>query len=262
MALTRLSRDEFLDGYWDYRRGQHVAFIEPTGGGKTRLKYQLLREAMRQNPDLAIRTTIPKRRDPGAAAWNRALGLREVPSWPPPPAFGSKPPGYALWPRHLNGLPGQDPDAVLTANRTHLERQLKACAQDAYQQGDCVYDADDIYVQAVLLHMNEVFNEMLTMGGVMGCGLWGANQKPSGTKDGSVTSFFYNSPKWLFLGADNDERNRERFGEIGGVDRKYVSQVVQNLPIHNIDGNAISDKLVICKASPGPYGPSMCILGP
>jgi hypothetical protein len=262
MALTRLSRNEFIEDYWDYRPGQHVAFIEPTGGGKTRFKYQLLAKAMEQQPQLSVRVTIPKRRDGTAARLNEALGLRETPVWPPVPTFGRKPAGYALWPKHLNGAPGQDPDEVLAANRGHIEHELKACAQDSYQQGNCIHDADDIFVQAVILRMNEFFSEMLTNGRSMGCGLWGANQKPSGTKDGSVTSFFYNSPTWLFLGADNDERNRDRFGEIGGVDRKYVSSVVQNLEVHEINGNYISDKLVISKSGGGTHGPAMCIVGP
>lgn len=265
MGLLRLPRDVFLEEYWEYRKGQHVAFIEPTGGGKTRLKYQLLRRAMEQNPGLNVRVTIPKRRDPGAASWNAALGLKETPVWPAAPKrfWEAAPAGHALWPRHINGVPGQDdPEVVLAANRAHIERQLKACIQQSYQEGDCIHDADDIFVQAVLLHLNEFFNEVWAMGGVMGCGLWGANQKPSGTRDGSVSSFFYNSPKHLFLGYDQDERNRDRFGEIGGVDRKYVSRIVQNLEIHEINGNAISDKLYITKAQAGPEGPAMCIVGP
>jgi hypothetical protein len=264
VGLVRLTREEFLEDYWDYRPGQHVAIIEPTGGGKTHLKYQLLARAMKQNPHLSVRVTIPKRRDAGTAAWNAALGLKEIPTWPPPQRapWQPRPPGYALWPRHLNGSPGQDPDAVLAADRAHVERQLKACAQDSYQNGNCIHDADDIFVQAVILGMNEFFSEMWTMGGVMGCGVWGMNQKPSGTREGSVNSFFYNSPKHLFLGQDNDERNRDRFGEIGGVDRKYVSGIVQNLEVHEINGNAISDKLYITKAQSGPEGPAMCIVGP
>jgi hypothetical protein len=264
MPLTRLSRDEFLSDYWDYRGGQHVAFIEPTGGGKTRLKYQLLQRAMEQNPGLSVRVTIPKRRDAEAAAWNAALGLKETPAWPPAKKrpWEPAPPGYAVWPRHLLGAPDEDPDKVLMRNRAHIEHVMKACAQDSYQDGDAIHDADDIYVQAVILGMNEFFSEMLTNGRSIGCGLWGANQKPSGTREGSVTSFFYNAPTHLFLGWDQDERNRDRFGEIGGVDRKYVSEVVRNLQVHHIGGNNISDKLYISKAGASEYGPAMCIVGP
>jgi hypothetical protein len=262
VALDWLPRQEFLRDYWDYRRGQHVALIEPTGGGKTRLLYQLLGRAMEQNPGLDVRVTIPKRRDAGAAAWNAALGLREVGTWPPGPRFGAKPAGYALWPRHLIGTPGDDPDKILAASRANIERQLKICAQDSYQKGDCIHVADDIYTQAVVHKMNPFFNEIWTMGGVMGCGLWGSEQKPTGTREGAVSSFFYNSPKHLFLGQDADERNRDRFGEIGGVDRQYVSNVVQGLQVRQFGDNAISDKLYISKAQHGPYGPAMCIVGP
>jgi hypothetical protein len=264
MGLERLTREEFLTGYFDYRPGQHLALIEPTGGGKTRLKYQLLQQAMAQNPELGVKVTIPKRRDSESAAWNRALGLAETPVWPPAAhaPWREKPPGYAVWPKHLTGSPGQDPMKVLAADREHVAAQMRAAALDSFQHGNCVHDCDDLYTQAVILGMNELFSEILRDGRSSMCGLWGADQKPSGTREGSVTSFFYNAPSWLFLGLDLDERNRERFGEIGGVDRKYVSETVMHLPIHQFGKNAISDKLVICKAAPGPYGPAMCILGP
>jgi len=264
VSLIRLSRAEFLDGYWNYRRGQHVAMIEPTGGGKTRLKYQLLRQAMADDPGIGVKVTIPKRRDAESASWNRALGLAETPVWPPAPRppWQRKPPGHAIWPKHLTARPGQDPMLILAADREHVGRQMKAAAMDSLQTGNVIHDCDDLYTQAVILGMNELFSEILRDGRSAKCGLWGADQKPSGTREGSVTSFFYNSPSWLFLGNDQDERNRDRFGEIGGVDRRYVSEVVKNLQVHEINGNAISDKLVISKASHGPEGPAMCILGP
>ena len=264
MTLTRLSRDEFVSDYWDYRPGQHVAFIEPTGGGKTRLTYQLLKATMAQHPGLEVRVTIPKRKDTEAARWNGHLGLKEVSGWPPPGKrpWEAPPPGYAVWPHHIMGSPEEDPDEVLMRNRAHIEHVMKAAAQDSYQRGNIIHVADDIYSQALIYNMNEFFSEMLTNGRSVGCGLWGANQKPSGTREGAVNSFFYNSPSHLFLGADLDERNRERFGEIGGVDRRFVSDVLKHLQVHVIDGNAISDKLYISKAAAGEYGPAMAIVGP
>lgn len=255
----------FLEDYFDYGPGQHLALIEPTGGGKTRLKYQLLQRAMQLNPGLGVKVTIPKRKVLEAPAWNAALGLRETPTWPPPKRriWESEPAGYAVWPKHLLGSPDEDPDMVLARNRAHIAGVMKAAAMDSYQAGnDVIHDADDIYVQAVVLGMNDFFSEILTNGRELGCGLWGANQKPSGTREGSVTSFFYSAPSHLFLGSDPDERNRDRYGEIGGVDRKYVSNVVQGLEVHQFGRNAISDKLYICKAQSGPEGPAMCIVGP
>jgi hypothetical protein len=264
MTLTRLSRDEFLREYWAYEPGEHVAIAQPTGGGKSLWMYQLLRETMKTwGGHLSFRVTVPKRRDETAGTWNTALGLRETAIWPPVPnPFRGRPPGWALWPRHLDGQPGQDPRQVLAANRDHLQRHLMACAQDAYQTGKSVYVADDIYHQAVVLEMNEFFSEMLTQGRAMECGLWGCNQKPSGTKDGSVTSFFWNQPTHYFFGYDGDKRNRDRFGEIGGVDPRYVSEVVMGLPVHNIGGHNVSEQLYISKAgSDGHGGPAMCVVG-
>jgi hypothetical protein len=262
--LAWLPRSVFLEEYFEYFPGQHLAQIEPTGGGKTRLKYQLLRRAMELNPYLRVKVTIPKRVVIEADAWNRALGLKETPAWPPAPRrfWEQEPRGYAVWPKHLLGTAAEDPDMVLARNRAHIAGVMKAAALDSYQDGNVIHDADDIYVQAVVLGLNEFFSEILTNGREAGCGLWGANQKPSGTRDGSVTSFFYNSPSHLFLGADPDERNRARFGEIGGVDPRYVSAVVQGLEVHKFGRNAISDKLYICKSQAGPEGPAMCIVGP
>jgi hypothetical protein len=264
-VLTSLPRKVWLEEYFTYRPGEHFAIIEPTQGGKTRIQYQALQQAMRQNPQLSARVTIPKRRDRESAAWNAALGLKETPVWPPakPRFWQPEPPGYALWPRHVIGGPDEDPEAVLIADRHHVRHEMMACAQDGYQNGDCIHVADDIHNQATILEMNIFFEEMLTMGGAMGCGLWGANQKPSGSQgSGGITSFFYNSPTHLLIGKDNDERNVKRFGEIGGVDPKYVRYVVSNLRIHHIDGHNISDKLYITKAGSSEFGPAMCIVGP
>jgi hypothetical protein len=262
--LEWIPRVPFIDEYFDYHGGQHLAEIEPTGGGKTRLKYQLLKRAMEQNPQLDVKVTIPKRVVVDAPRYNRELGLVEVGEWPPPPRrfWQSEPAGHAVWPKHLLGRPDEDPDMVLQRNRSHIEAVMKAAALDSLQRGNVIHDADDIYVQAVILNMNDFFSEMLTNGRELGCGLWGANQKPSGTRDGSVTSFFYSAPSHLLLGFDPDERNRQRAGEIGGVDPKYVSNVVQHLQVHQFGKHAISDKLYICKAQSGPEGPAMCIVGP
>jgi len=262
--LDHLSRAEFKDGYWDYEPGEHVVFAQPTGGGKSRWMYELLQVTMAHYGDaLSYRVAIPKRRDEEAARWNAALGLRETPVWPPVPSLRRKPAGWAVWPKHLTAAPGQDPDVILVKDRAHIEKQLKACCMDGYQKGKCVFCADDIYKAAVYLHMNALFSEVLSDGRSMDFGLFGCNTKPSGTKDGSVTSFFWNQPTHYFFGKDTDERNRDRFGEMGGVDPKYISQVVMDLQIHRIGRNNISDQLYISKAgSDGHGGVAMCIIGP
>src|SRR6185437_4427871 len=53
MSLLELDRAEWLDSYFHYNSGEHVVIVEPTGGGKTFLAYQMLGEVMRRYPDLS-----------------------------------------------------------------------------------------------------------------------------------------------------------------------------------------------------------------
>lgn len=252
MYAAHIPRAEFLANHWDWRPGEHVSFIEPTQQGKTWLLYQLLEKTIARYPELRTVTMCPKPRDPSTSVWAEALRLREIPEWPPPSRlpWQEKPAGYALWPRHLLGVPKAQ-------NRAHLAGILRKCLSEQYAKGDSITVADDVYIAAVMLDLNMDLEEFWTAGGGMNASLWSANQKPSGTVGGgSVSSFSYNAPTHLFLGHDPDERNQKRFSEIGGVDPKLVASVVRNLKIHQVNGKNVSEKLYIHKG-----GPYMCTVG-
>ena len=74
MPPLQLERQEFLDGYFDYRPGEHLSLIYPTQKGKTHLAYQLSDVAMRQNPGLDYVSMMPKAnsrlRHGGRGPWN------------------------------------------------------------------------------------------------------------------------------------------------------------------------------------------------
>lgn len=253
MSILRLPRNEFIEDYWDYNPGEHVSLIQPTQQGKTYLMYQLLDKAMEQQPQLNTVSLMPKPRDPATMEWSQRLGLKEVPSWPPRKwPWQSEPRGYVLWPHH-----GRDLDPA--ENRQHVAQHFRKCLHEQYWAGDSITVADDVYIMAVLMQLNPELEEFWTAGGGGGAGLWSANQKPSGTLGGgSVSSFSYNAPTHLFLGHDPDSRNRQRFGEIGGVDPEMVTHIVMNeLRMHSINGHTVSDQLYISKR-----GPYLCIVTP
>jgi hypothetical protein len=111
-------------------------------------------------------------------------------------------------------------------------------------------------VLAVLMELNQDCEEFWVAGSGGGAGLWDTLQKPSGTVGGGhVSTFVYNAPTHLFLGHDPVEQNRKRFADIGGVNPKVVSNVVENLPRHRIETPTgiknVSEKLYIHKG--GPY---------
>lgn len=249
--MLTLPRDEFLNEYWDYRPGEHVSFIEPTQQGKTYLCYQLLGKTIEQQPQLQTVSLMPKPRDPATVYWRDQLGLREIQGWPPSRwPWQDEPPGYVLWPHHI-------PDNE-EANRDHLSSVFRRCLHQQYWQGDSITVADDVYLHAVLYGLNPELERHWTAGAGGGAGLWSTNQKPSGTLGGgSVSSFSYNAPTHLFLGKDRDERNIQRFSEIGGVDPKQVAAIVRELRMYRIGDHSVSEKLYIDKR-----GPYLCVIGP
>jgi hypothetical protein len=244
--MLSLQRREFLDEYFDYAPGQHLSLISPTGNGKTHLAYQLLDQAMRQNPSLSVMTLMPKPRDSATTAWAKSLRMKEIPEYPPRKRFWEdKPRGYVLWPQH-------DPSLDASSDRDQVAEKMRHCLNGQYWRGNSITFADDVHNLAVLHGLNPELETFWTAGRSSGSALWSANQKPSGTlNSGSVSSFSYNAPTHLFLGRDTDERNVKRFGEIGGVDPREIEGIVRGLKMYAIDGNNVSEVLYIDKR--GPY---------
>lgn len=259
MPLMRIPRQVFINEIWDHRRGEHVLFAEPTQQGKTHLGFQLLGATDHAKPPIAL---VMKPRDATPAKWSAALGYKETPVWPPAPSFGSKPPGYTLWPKHTLGL---DPASIDTTNK-NLETQFRRALLDAYGKGDRIVFVDEILGLVEELGLSRELSMLWTRGAGMGASLWSATQKPSGTRQGGgIPGHAFNAPTHLFFGRDLDPRNRQRFGEIGGVDPGYVSAAVAQLRINQIQTSrgivSVSDKLYIDKRG-NHNGPYMCVISP
>lgn len=257
MTLLRLSRDEFLGtdgggGYFEYEPGEHLAIIEPTGGGKTFLAYNLLRAAMEQNPQLRPVSLMPKSGDPSTVEWMERLNFRETPVWPPrPKLFGGRPPGYVLWPPHPLDLEPEGRRKVVGGIlRKGMDNQLT--------RGSSITFLDDAHSACTMMGLNSHLEEMLVNGRAKGAGAWVAMQKPSGSvASGSVTSFVYSQPVHMFLGRDTEARNLKRLGEIGMFDSRETEEIVRNLRLYKIGKNTVSEKLYLNR-----NGPYRCLVGP
>lgn len=213
--VQTFTRQEFIDsGRWRYAAGQHVSVIAPTGAGKTYLIQGLLdHTATPQLPGVAM---VMKPRDATVRDWAKAAGWRTVRTWPPAWAFGARPPGYVLWPRHTFDPAKDDP--------AHW-KIFRAAILDSYKRGKRIIFADEAYSLAAELGLGRELVTLWTKGRSMGCGLWAATQKPT-----HVPRWMYSQAHHLFLGNDPDQAARDRFKEIGGVDPALVKAIVPTLP--------------------------------
>jgi hypothetical protein len=225
MRVTHLERQDFLENYWDYHPGQHVALIGPTQrAGKTTFAFQLLEHT----PDwIPAEVLVMKPRDRVVSANAQRLGLREVSTWPPPKRWGllsTNENRHVVWPKHSFD-PQQDNE--------NMHDVFRRAILSRYREGDGICFADELYGLSVELGLYTETEAMLTRGGGMGAGLWYATQKPSGTQKGGISTFAYNSPTWMFLARDPDKRNRERFGEMEVGDPRDIENLTMQLPQYN-----------------------------
>jgi hypothetical protein len=251
--VMKLSRSEFLDEYFQYQPGEHVSLIQPTGGGKTHLAYQLVDRILDEYPQLRFGSLMPKAKDDTTVRFMRQLGLRESSVWPPRKKWPwePEPRGYVFWPRHDKSLSAEK-------NRERLADKFRQMLNDQFWSENTLTLADDVYVLAALMNLNPELEQLWTAGRTMPAGLISCNQKPSGTLAGTVSSHSYSSPTHFFFGKDGNQANRARFAEIAcGLDPHMISGIVRDLNIYRINGNPVSEQLYLDRR-----GPYMTIVGP
>jgi hypothetical protein len=214
-----IPRAEFLERFWDYRLGDHVTLIGPTGSGKTTLGYELLQRS--SNPGLPGVVLVIKPRDATAKRWNDRLGYKIVRHWPPTDArklWGKGTPGWTLWPKHSFN-PEQD-DVLLRA-------EMRRCILDSYRRGNRILFADEVVGLTEDLGLKSECRAVWMRGRSMGCGMWAATQRPF-----EAPLAAYSQSQHLFVHWDPDKRSRDRFKEIGGVDPGLITEIVDRLEQH------------------------------
>ena len=205
--VSTFSREMFIRDIWDYKSGDHVTILAPTGGGKTYLSYQLLGATAR--PDLQAVVFVMKPRDATVSAFSKRFHYKIVRDWPPAviSKMGAQPAGYVLWPPESD-----DPEADDRRHTAVFRRALRDCYRNA-RKGDSkgrIVFADETYSLEQELNLENDLRRIWTKGRSMECGLWAGSQRPV------YISRWALQAQHLFLGNDPDVDMQRRYGEIGG----------------------------------------------
>lgn len=218
LEVVRYGRREFLDEVWDYKAGEHVTVLAPSGGGKTHLAYELLEVTAR--PELPAIVFVMKPRDATVDRFTKRAKFRVVREWPPPmhTRLQAKPPGWVLWPRH-----SFDPDV----DESRQYAIFKTAILASYKRGDRILFADETYSLENELPNGGLTKQLRTVhtkGRSMECGIWSASQRAA-----YINRWAYQAHH-LFLGHDPDDDAQKRLSEIGAaVDKALVREVVAKL---------------------------------
>lgn len=222
----RIPRDNFRYDYFVYNPGEHVLFGGSTQRGKTTLAFGLLEAIV--SPALPAYVVQSKPTDKITETESRRLGFRVVSGWPPVTKvqemkmFGGEPPnGYLIKP-HFGDIANDVENASRVTAKVLADRYAAGARG---KHGILVLD--DTVIKAKVLGLDQNMTTILAMAGAMGLGEWIFTQKS--TDAGKTVLWSYSQAEHTFLLKDKDERNRRRYGEISGIDTKYVMWVLSML---------------------------------
>lgn len=217
-------RREFVTTRFTYRAGQHIVFGGPSQNGKTTLAFDLLEECASET--LPAYVIVSKPADPVSEKRGRELKYPRIYEGLPKRKLmeiinDERPRGYLIWPKF-----GDMNTDVENASRITRDFLNAVYAQGARKK-KAILVLDDTYLKAKVLGLDRQMTTIHAMAGAMGIGAWTFVQKPTGA--GETPIMAYGAADHLFLFNEPDERSRQRYGEIGGVNPKLVERMVMSL---------------------------------
>lgn len=202
---------------WQWRQGEHVSVIGPTGSGKSVLMQALLDTGKRSH--VVILGTKPKDATLDRLTRN---GYTRVTSWPPKmPPWKARPEGWRrrllLWPHYRRA-----------EDKARMAAVFDTALGDMFPDGGWTVVVDEAFYMCHELGLQDHLVSYWTQGRSLGLTLVAGTQRPA-----FVPLYMYDQATHLFFFADNDETNLRRVGGLGGLSAKAVRDTVAALPEHS-----------------------------
>lgn len=206
----RIPWDVFISDYMEWKQGEHLGLIGPTGQGKTNLLVNLLP----LQPYVVVFATKPQ--DATMTYLIKEHGYHKIDRWEslPPDKF----PRRVLWPN---------------ANSLNAEAKQKEIFADAMERiyrekGWCVaLDEGSFFVNN--LGLEKPVRTYLMQARSLGISLVFATQRPV-----NVPLEVYDQSSHLFFFRDNDERNLSRLSGISWRNAGLIKYIVANLEEYQV----------------------------
>lgn len=197
----------------DWRQGEHVTLIGPTGRGKTELLIKLLE----RHPWVVFLGT--KQTDSTQSRLVKELNYREISD-----------------PAELNMEVGRKflfrppfPKATAEQLRSYHRSAFRELLMRAYRQEAWTIAIDELRYVAQFLGLKDELELIYLQGRSQGSSVTGGTQRPR-----YVPLEAYDQATHLFFWSDPDKTNIDRVAELAGLSRPMVIQVVPGLAHHDV----------------------------